>query len=170
MYPKSTRDRFWAKVRKTSGCWIWTAHCLPQGYGQFALTCNKPVKAHRFAYEVTYGAIPAGLMVCHRCDNPSCVRPKHLFLGTAKDNTHDSIRKSRAYVGQSGPSAHKHRYPKGERCRQAKLTEDNVRHIIASATTKTRTELAKSLGVSIALVCAILKGRAWRHITGLSAP
>ncbi len=92
--PKPTSERFWKYVLKTSSCWLWTAYKLPGGYGM-ASHNRQHILAHRVSYELTHGIIPDRLWVLHRCDNPSCVNPDHLFLGTAKDNTHDAIRKGR---------------------------------------------------------------------------
>ena len=91
---------FWRRVDKAGDCWLWKGWILKQrgGYGGLKLFYNgkyRKVRAHRIAYQLQYGAIPAGLLVCHTCDNPPCVRPEHLFLGTNADNTHDSIRKGR---------------------------------------------------------------------------
>lgn len=99
--------RFWAKVDKNGPivrvelgpCWTWTGSIAPNGYGKFAYeTYSAPWQAHRVAYVLTYGDPPPGLIVCHGCDNRSCVRPDHLFAGTKKDNTQDSISKGR-FVG-----------------------------------------------------------------------
>ena len=89
--------RFWAKVRKTDGCWLWTAGTFARryGYGQFGLN-GHPHKAHRLAWEFTNGPIPEGLSVLHHCDNPPCVNPAHLFLGTRGDNTRDMMMKGRS--------------------------------------------------------------------------
>lgn len=91
--------RFWSHVEKTDGCWNWTAHLLPGGYGHFQLGTNRTDRAHRFSYKLHFGPIPKddGIewCVCHRCDNPRCVRPDHLFLGTDRDNMHDMMRKGR---------------------------------------------------------------------------
>ena len=91
----STEVRFWSKVDKGGECWLWTGYRLPSGYGQFTIQRFIKLRAHRFSYELGYGRIPDGLHVCHRCDNPPCVRPDHLFLGTDADNLHDMEQKGR---------------------------------------------------------------------------
>lgn len=93
--PKMAADeRFWSKVSKGDGCWEWQAGRLPTGYGRFS---DKGVeyKAHRFSWALAHGAIPEGMLICHRCDNPRCVRPDHLFLGTNSDNQRDMVNKNR---------------------------------------------------------------------------
>lgn len=90
----ATISRFWAKVNKSDGCWIWTAGKTDDGYGTF-WTGNTHSKSHRISWALTNGAIPEGLQICHHCDNPSCVRPDHLFTGTNLDNQLDSIKKGR---------------------------------------------------------------------------
>src|SRR5882672_10379584 len=86
---------FWRKVDKRPfGCWVWTAWKNSKGYGNFNIGERK-WKAHRLSYTFFYGPIPDGLLVLHRCDNPSCVNPDHLFLGTARDNFQDAISKKR---------------------------------------------------------------------------
>lgn len=91
------RDGFLSRVEHepNSGCWLWTASLRPgSGYGQ--LRVGRTIAfAHRIAYELFVGLIPNGLYVCHHCDVKQCVNPDHLFLGTAKDNTQDMIRKGR---------------------------------------------------------------------------
>lgn len=90
--------RFWKYVRKTPTCWLWIGHTTPAGYGQIRPdSTNEKQLAHRVAWELTHGPIPDGLLACHGCDNPPCVRPEpgHVFLGTHRDNTHDAIQKGR---------------------------------------------------------------------------
>jgi hypothetical protein len=91
-------ERFWPKVRKTGGCWEWSAATRLCGYGVLNVL-GRTVDAHRISWELHYGPIPRGMVVCHRCDNPPCVRPDHLFLGTKRDNTHDMLRKGRGKNG-----------------------------------------------------------------------
>lgn len=93
--------RFWSKVRRTDSCWEWTGHIEPRtGYGK--IKCRIPGDSqrkvhltHRAAWRFSFGEIPPGLFVCHHCDNPRCVRPDHLFLGTARDNGLDKMLKGR---------------------------------------------------------------------------
>ncbi len=87
-------ERFWSKVTDAGSCWVWTAHRSRRGYGTFDVE-GASQQAHRVAWALSHGPIPHGMLVCHHCDNPSCVRPEHLFLGTALDNSRDRIAKGR---------------------------------------------------------------------------
>ena len=97
---KTTEERFWEKVAKLrSGCWEWTAACSSYGYGTFFFEGrNQP--AHRVSWVLHRGPIPDGLLVCHTCDNPPCVNPAHLFLGTHQDNAEDKVKKGRHTWGE----------------------------------------------------------------------
>lgn len=97
--PRPVQPRFESKFKKSEGCWNWEGG-LVCGYGQFAPRHGKNVRAHRFSYELYRGEIPTGMCVLHRCDNPRCVNPGHLFLGTNLDNTRDMIEKGRMRTGR----------------------------------------------------------------------
>lgn len=88
-------SRFWEKVAITSGCWYWRAGLNQDGYGLFTMKHGYTERAHRFMYTLWFGEIPPKKIVLHSCDNPSCVRPSHLSIGTPRDNTHDAVKKGR---------------------------------------------------------------------------
>ncbi len=140
----TTAERFWAKVNKTSHCWLWTS-AVQSGYGVFWLGDGKSVKAHRFSYVLHFGEIPTGMMVCHRCDTPTCIKPDHLFIGTAADNMADRDSKHRQACGdRNGSRSHpeqrprgaanwmhknKHLLPRGENHPMAKVSDETAAQI-----------------------------------------
>ena len=140
---KSLEERFWDKVDKSglNGCWIWTAHCNRGGYGTMEGTI-----ASRVSWELANGTIPIGLDVCHHCDNPPCVNPTHLFLGSASDNLKDSVRKGR--LDHSG-----------EKNSNAKLTPSLVQEIRNKDLPQRK--LAKMFGVSKGTIYYIQKNITW---------
>lgn len=114
-FSKSLADRFWPKVQKSDGCWLWIGAKFANGYGEFRIG-NRNALAHRVGYELTYGPIPDGLFLCHTCDVRACVRPTHFFLGTARDNGQDASTKGRLATGErNGVNLHPETRPRGER-------------------------------------------------------
>jgi hypothetical protein len=93
---RTPEERFWNQVRRSEGCWEWIGIADADGYGKFT-AAGKRSKAHRWAWTQTNGPIPEGLNVLHHCDNPPCVRPEHLFLGTQRDNLRDMAAKRRTH-------------------------------------------------------------------------
>lgn len=131
------------------GCWLWTGQTKEKGYG--AITFNgRKARVHRIAYELWVGEIPGGLMVLHRCDVRNCFNPEHLFVGTAKDNTHDMLAKGRGR-GTHGP--------------HGKLTEAKVREIKKRLAEGARQiDLAAEYEVSNVMIHFIAKGKAWAWV------
>ncbi len=119
-----TGERFWSKVDcgEAGDCWPWMRCRLPSGYGKFGIN-RQTYLAHRVAYELTYGPIPPGLLVCHHCDNPSCCNPAHLFVGTNTTNFADMMLKGRSNHGERNAMANQ-RYASGVSLRQ--LTSEFV--------------------------------------------
>jgi len=105
---------------ESTGCHLWTRAKQSAGYGHFC-RFGKNILAHRYLFEKENGPIPDGMFLCHSCDTPACVNPKHLFVGTAKDNMRDASRKSRTHP-QKDPN-----WQSGERNSRARFTEDQVR-------------------------------------------
>lgn len=150
---RATNERFWEKVKKNavSGCWEWTGTHVGFGHGYFSVG-SKKVLAHRFSYELHNGPIPDGMFCCHTCDNPTCVNPAHLYLGTHAQNMADMVSKNR----------HKH----GSAHHSAKLTEPQVieirrKYAQESATQK---ELANEYGVAPSAIAKIVTRKRWTHI------
>lgn len=144
--------RFWAKVDRTGdGCWEWTAHRDRAGYGRINVG-QVPALAHRLSWWLTNGAIPDGLFVCHHCDNPPCVRPDHLFLGTPRDNNDDKLAKGR---GTPPPQF------RGLVHHNAEFADDVIRGVRESyaAGREMQSEIAARLGVAQTTVSAWVTGR-----------
>lgn len=147
--------RFWDKVRKGDGCWLWTAYRDKDGYGMFWWN-GRNCMAHRISYQIASGVDPGEQCVCHHCDNPSCVNPQHLFLGTATENNEDRDKKGRQCRGVY-------------HARQAaKLSEAQVIEIRrkASSGEYTTTQLAADYGVSRPAVSLLVRGVYWPHLPG----
>lgn len=162
-------ERFESKFikGKINSCWIWTAGKFTNGYGQFCYN-NHNTKAHRFAYLAYKGAIPNGLLVCHSCDNPLCVNPEHLFLGTNADNMQDRDNKGRgSRVGNKGWGQRcPELVPKGETHPQARLTEADVldiRNRFAQGGI-TKASLAVEFGVGRMQIARIISRERWGHV------
>lgn len=158
IYKPSWIDKFWSSVAKGAGCWEWQGAKLPRsGYGVAINTKIErryvTIYAHRMSYELHIGPIPSGLYVCHHCDNPACVRPDHLFLGTPQDNMRDRDAKQRQSCGT--------RYP------HAKLTDDIVRSMRKryAAGEVNQRQLSVELGVSGPSISRTLAGKSWKHVT-----
>lgn len=164
--------RFMEKVREDAGCWIWTGAKDRKGYGKFSIgnsrmadgkRRNSMVSAHRVSYELFIGPIPEGQgfhgsCVLHRCDNPACVNPAHLFIGSNADNVRDMDLKGRRITKTRLGSAH----------HNAVLDEQKVAEIYQMAIhrLKPQLQIARQFGVCLSTVSHIKTGRLWSHVTG----
>ena len=132
-----------------SGCIVWQKRCSNRGYGEISYLGNKSL-THRVMYELINGPVPEEKCVCHTCDNPPCINPKHLFLGTQSDNMKDCVKKGRGYN------------PKGEQHPSSKLTESQARKIKSSPLLTSI--LAVDFGVSTSTILSIKRGTTWKHL------
>lgn len=146
---KPLGERFWSNVTKTKNCWIWKGYTHPTGYGAIH-NGSSMIGAHRLSYIINKGKIPNGLCVLHHCDNPGCVNPNHLWLGTRGDNNTDRKNKNRSACGESNP--------------KSKLQKNQVIRIFRSYD-KTDKELAEKYSVSQQTISCIRTGRSWSHVT-----
>lgn len=144
--------QFFDNVKKTNGCWEWTRGKTSAGYGA-VWWGGKTEAAHRLSYRLHRGPIPEGMYVCHSCDNPACVNPDHLWLGSLQDNHKDMMLKEREY--------------RGSQHHTTQITEDDVvamRNLRASGMTPT--EIANIYGLKRPMVSHICTGRNWKHAGG----
>lgn len=150
--PINERFDMKVEIRTGSDCWWWTGNKNLRGYGHFRVNLNT-VGAHRFSYERYNGKIPDGMLVCHKCDNPSCVNPEHLFAGTYKDNMADMYSKNRNNTVF------------GEHVGTSKLTGNKVieiREMLAAG--QTQSSIAEAFDVSQASISHINTEKKWKHI------
>ncbi len=164
---ESPESRFWKKVSKTDSCWNWTECITPdRGYGQFSFG-GRLQPAHRVSWKFAHGAIPMGMSVLHHCDNRKCVRPDHLFLGTAMDNTHDMLAKGREASGKNnGSKTHPECVVKGENHPFHKITEDDVRMIRARYRPGlvTLDDLSREFRLNPKTIHRIVLRERWKHV------
>lgn len=140
--------RFEKYFTPIDGCWLWQGALRGKGYGSFRIGRKNHI-ASRVSYQLYKGDIPEGLVVCHRCNTPSCVNPKHLYLGTYSDNTQQAVKEGRQFVAS------------GEKNGQAKLTYDQV--VAIRADTRYQREIAKDYGISQLHVSRIKRKLVWKE-------
>lgn len=167
-YGASEVDRFWAKVDKSGECWLWTGARHEYGYG---LTTYQGIQtgAHRAAWKIVNGPIPEGLLVCHNCpgeDNPLCVRPDHMFLGTHKQNMQDCARKGKTTTGDKHfLRRHPEARQRGEQVPGAKLTPALVQEIrTRAAGGETQQSIAADKGITQSNAGYIVRRKTWQHV------
>ena len=153
-YKIDHKERFFKNVDKTKNCWLYKRGYTIDGYGRFSIR-GKPWHAHRYSWKLANGDIPKGMYVLHKCDNPPCVNPDHLFIGTAKENFHDAIQKGRLdVIGESNAGA--------------RLTEKEIKEIRKKYTYGHRETgfhvLSKIYGVGKTTIWRIIKRKTWKHV------
>lgn len=145
-------------VKNENGCWIWPLSKDKDGYGFIKLYKHyglkeerKQLRVHRVSYEIFKGKISDNLYVCHKCDNPSCCNPDHLFLGSPKDNAHDSLSKNRNYIGEKNGSS--------------KLKEKDINQIKKLYKIGwSQQKIADFFNVSQVLISKVIRKKIWPHV------
>lgn len=150
----NVRQHILSKTIKNGDCIEWIGLKDKDGYGKIKIN-KKNLRVHRVIYEDKFGKIKNNFLVCHTCDNPSCVNINHLFLGTVKDNTQDMLEKGRGFVQKQF----------GENNNQAKLTKSKVIRILEYADIGIKQkEIASMFNISPVTVSNIIKNKSWKHI------
>jgi DNA-binding CsgD family transcriptional regulator len=145
--------------RSLGPCWIFTSNKNRKGYGTL-FNEGTTKMAHRLSWEVHHGPIPPGMLVCHKCDNPPCVRPDHLFVGTVLDNAEDMIRK-----GRHSSRSHPERIARGERLPHAVLTAEMVRLIrLKKSQGESYNQIARDLKLNRGTIAAAGSRKNWKHV------
>lgn len=158
--------RFIKFIDKTNDCWNWIGNKDKDGYGMFEPKIKEARRAHRYSYFINFGEIPKGMCVCHNCDNPSCVNPNHLFLGTTYENVKDRVNKGRTAKGiNNGAYTHPEKINKGEQVGTSKLCYNDIIEIRKAATTISRRKLGKLFNVSHNTICRIVNHESWQHVS-----
>ena len=155
-FTTSDVERFWSKVARTDGCWLWRGAINPStGYGTFSMARGlprgkqAPLYAHRVAWELAHGPIPVGQWMLHHCDVPACVNPSHLFLGTHKTNMEDAQHKGRLHISR----------PKRQTISDAAIAE--MKRLAEEGWLQVA--IAHKFSVSKPFVCLLLKGKRRQH-------
>lgn len=161
-------ERYWRHVVKREGCWEWTGPKNALGYPVINKTSNDKFYGHRVAWELCNGPIPAGMMVCHRCDNPTCTNPEHLFLGTQADNMADMRQKGRAHNVAEYCRQHPEEKAIGNhtgihngRAKLVPCVVNEIRHLHNAQGISGR-ELARRFGIGYTQVGRILRHEQWK--------
>jgi hypothetical protein len=149
---ESPEVRFWKQVRKTDKCWVWTGpvHTYGRIYANGAYWMS-----HRFSWFIHNGPIPNGKYVCHRCDNPPCVRPDHLFLGDALENHQDCVKKNRQVFGE-----------RNGRCKLTEAQAIQVKRLYESGDWR-QVDLAEKFGVTQIAISLLVRGVNWKYLNHL---
>lgn len=158
---QTLRDFFWGRVEITDSCWLWSGGVSGFGYGHVSFR-GLQTSAHRLSYRMHCGAVPSGMVVCHKCDNPRCVNPSHLFVGTQKDNIRDMVEKGRMWT-QVRPED-----SLGTKNPAAKITEADVlaiRNTYATGRVRQK-DIAAQYGLDQTVVSCIVLGKSWPHVGG----
>lgn len=161
-----TLKRFWSKIDRQGECWFWKKRVNNKGYGVFYINRKWPVTANRVSFLISRGYLPTGLEVCHKCDNPRCVKPDHLFSGTHLENMQDMVQKGRSNLGEKHHTKkHPEWIPRGSNRAFAKLNDALVQEIrMLHVEGFTYKEISKKFEVCVMTICNIVRRKLWDHV------